>query len=80
MTAQAIQMPPTHFGSIPDRQTAIPRSTLPMKLSAMTNMKMTIKSAPTSIHIASSMSAKYARPMAGAAKVDHPLALIKLGH
>ena len=48
-----------------------------MKLSAMTSMKMTIKSAPTSIRIASSMPAKYARPMAGAAKVDHQLALIK---
>ena len=80
MTAQAIQIPPAHFESIPDRQMAIPRSTLPMKLSAMTSMKMTIKSTSTSIRIASSMPAKYARPMAGAAKVDHPLHSSNLGH
>ena len=51
----------------------IPKSTLPMKLSAMLIMKITIKSAHTSIRIASSMPAMYARPKVGAAKEDHPV-------
>ncbi len=66
-------MAPAHFGSVLERQMAIPKSTLPMKLSAMVIMKIIIQSVLTSIRIASSMPAKYARPMAGAAKEDHPV-------
>ena len=69
-------MAPAHFGSVLERQMAIPKSTLPMKLSAMVIIKITIKSTSTSIRIASSMPARYARPKAGAAKEDYPVIII----
>jgi hypothetical protein len=50
-------MAPAHFGSVLERQIAIPRSTLPTKASTIVSIKITIKSVPTSIRIASSMPA-----------------------
>jgi hypothetical protein len=53
ITAHANQITPAHFGSVLERQMAILKSTLPIKLSAMLIMKLTIKSTSTSIRIAS---------------------------
>ena len=38
--AEATQMAPAHLGSVPERQTVTPRSTLPTKASRMTTRKV----------------------------------------
>jgi hypothetical protein len=76
-TAAAAQRTPAHLGSVPERQTATPSSTLPTNSSTITSREVTTNTVSAKMGDSlsySSMPARYACPSLGAEKVETPIA------